>query len=278
LKLTTDTQLALTKAVKERHHEWNNDITAYEINSLTALGKWDELETYNDESLDLNFHSQLSMLTLAVKKNRSMTMEQLKIQTNQMKLKTVVPLISTCESYGMAYDSVVKLHILSEFEHLFNLSRLPSSDLMRDYIRNVDGRLNITSASFNIREPIQAMRRSILTIFKDVTEYASSLYLIFSIEWEKNMYNRAITRSLIQTSKLCRFLGHFDSSHSAILSAGRFQSFEVTVEKAKYMWDRGNTVQAYTYLQTELDGLQVPLNTQVRNIKREFGAFNIAKV
>jgi len=280
--ITTDTQLALSKAVKERHSSWCDDIAPFDIASLTALGKWDELEAYNDDSLEHNFHSQLSMITLSTQKTPSMTMEQLKRETNQMKLKIIPSIVSLCESYSMSYDSVVKLHMISEFEHLFKLSLLRSNGqnnlAMKDHIGDFDGRLNITSSSFHIREPIQAMRRSILTIFRDVTKYAPSSYLISSNECEKDMYNLAITRSLIQTSKLCRALGFFDSSHSAILSASCFKSFEVTVEKAEYMWDTGDTVQAYTYLQAELDGLQLPLNNQVQDIKRQFGAVKIAKV
>lgn len=91
-----------------------------------------------------------------------MTSETLLEFTNPMKLDVYTSMAaSITESYSSAYSSIVKLHIISEVESLFELMDKKEETSSNAFIDKLDMRLQITSPSMQIREPILNIRRAL---------------------------------------------------------------------------------------------------------------------
>jgi hypothetical protein len=106
------------------------------------------------------------------------------------------------ESYRRVYDSVVHLHILDDLQRIQQIQVAGSSD-MPALAASLSARLHASAPTFRAREPILNHRR-----------IAFSLAAI----GDRNI-NAEVGSLWLETSKIARKAGHFQTAYSAILQA-----------------------------------------------------------
>lgn len=106
------------------------------------------------------------------------------------------------ESYRRVYDSVVHLHILDDLQRIQQIQVSGSSD-MPALATSLSARLHASAPTFRAREPILNHRR-----------IAFSLAAI----GDRNI-NAEVGSLWLETSKIARKAGHFQTAYSAILQA-----------------------------------------------------------
>ncbi|EKX32302.1 Rad3 DNA damage checkpoint [Guillardia theta CCMP2712] len=126
------------------------------------------------------------------------------------------------ESYQRAYPLILRLHMLTEIEHVLHLffsQADKSQDAKRMVIETVksswEKRFEHTQAGLMGREPLLALRRVLFQMLDLKAEVADS-WLYFA--------------------KAARHAGHESTAHSAIMQAERYGALKAHVERAKLKW------------------------------------------
>ncbi|CAI9569410.1 unnamed protein product, partial [Staurois parvus] len=96
---------------------------------------------------------------------------------------------------------------------------------------NWQARLEMTQNSYRAREPILAVRRALLTVSN------------------RPNYTDMVGECWLQSARVARKAGHHQAAYNALLNAGETRLPELTVERAKWHWSKGDVHQALIVLQ-----------------------------
>ncbi|KAL6038204.1 hypothetical protein STEG23_030972, partial [Scotinomys teguina] len=125
-----------------------------------------------------------------------------------------------------------RLHMLCELEHsikpLFHKS--PGDSCNEDSL-NWAARLEMTQNSYRAKEPILALRRALLSLNK------------------RPDYSEMVGECWLQSARVARKAGHHQTAYNALLNAGESRLAELYVERAKWLWSKGDVHQALIVLQ-----------------------------
>ncbi|KAG9494230.1 hypothetical protein GDO78_001862 [Eleutherodactylus coqui] len=169
------------------------------------------------------------LLLLSKKKESEAFYESLKV----VRAEQIVPLSAASferGSYQRGYEYIVRLHMLCELENSVKmLLQDPATDSNTDSF-NWPARLEMTQNSYRAREPILALRRALLTVGK------------------RPGYTDIIGDCWLQSARVARKAGHHQTAYNALLNAGETRLIELNVERAKWLWSKGDVHQAIIVL------------------------------
>ncbi|KAF5895245.1 Serine/threonine-protein kinase ATR, partial [Clarias magur] len=213
--------------------QWKSDLNAYRVEAAWKLSKWDLVEDYlaSDEKSNTWGVRLGQMLVSAKKQDSERFYEKLKLARREQ----VVPLSAAsfeCGTYQRGYEYIVRLHMLSELEHAFTeMQKETEASRASALMLNWDDRLLMTQNSFRAKEPILAFRRALLSLSKGC------------------VCEEQVGECWLQSARVARRAGHHQTAFNALLNAENSRVSELFVEKAKWLWSKGDVHQALIVLQ-----------------------------
>ncbi|KAL6468384.1 hypothetical protein MHYP_G00240610 [Metynnis hypsauchen] len=236
------TVMTQVNGVLANRPQWKSDLNTYRVEAAWKLSKWDLLEDYlASEQKSNTWGVRLGQLLLTAKKqDLEAFQEKLKLARKEQ----VVPLSAAsfeCGTYQRGYEYIVRLHMLSELEHAFTElqkesggaggTRSGARGLKPELMLNWDARLLMTQNSFRAKEPILALRRALLNLSKG------------------SVCEEQVGECWLQSTRVARRAGHHQTAFNALLNAQNSHISELFVEKAKWLWSKGDVHQALIVLQ-----------------------------
>ncbi|XP_053507281.1 serine/threonine-protein kinase ATR [Ictalurus furcatus] len=212
---------------------WKSDLNAYRVEAAWKLSKWDLVEDYlaSDEKSN-TWGVRLGQMLLSAKKQ---DLERFYAKLKVARREQVVPLSAAsfeCGTYQRGYEYIVRLHMLSELEHAFTeMQKETEGSKASELMLNWDDRLLMTQNSFRAKEPILALRRAVLSLSKGC------------------VFEEQVGQCWLQSARVARRAGHHQTAFNALLNAENSRLSELFVEKAKWLWSKGDVHQALIVLQ-----------------------------
>ncbi|CAJ0949108.1 unnamed protein product [Ranitomeya imitator] len=212
--------------------EWTAELNTYRVEAAWKLSKWDLVDEYlSTDRKSTNWSIRLGqLLLLSKKKEREAFYETLKV----VRAEQIVPLSAASferGSYQRGYEYIVRLHMLCELEHSIKMLLQDSAGDSGTDSLNWPARLEMTQNSYRAREPILALRRALLTAGK------------------RPSFTDMIGECWLQSARVARKAGHHQTAYNALLNAGETRLAELNVERAKWLWSKGDVHQALIVLQ-----------------------------
>ncbi|OXB83105.1 UNVERIFIED_CONTAM: hypothetical protein H355_016669 [Colinus virginianus] len=126
---------------------------------------------------------------------------------------------------------LIELHMLCELEHSIGpMFQQPDGEHGRDSL-NWCARIEMTQNSYRAKEPILALRRALLSLSKSQD------------------YSELVGQCWLQSARVARKAGHHQAAYNALLNAGESTLSELYIERAKWLWSKGEVHQALIVLQ-----------------------------
>uniref|UniRef100_A0A8C6JLS8 Serine/threonine-protein kinase ATR n=1 Tax=Melopsittacus undulatus TaxID=13146 RepID=A0A8C6JLS8_MELUD len=226
------TVITQVNGVLANRPEWISELNTYRVEAAWKLSQWDLLENYlaSDEK-STTWSVRLGHLLLsAKKKNEAAFYEKLKV----VRAEQTVPLSAASferGSYQRGYEHIIRLHMLCELEHSIGpMFQQPNGDYGRDSL-NWCARIEMTQNSYRAKEPILALRRALLSLSKSQD------------------YSELLGQCWLQSARVARKAGHHQTAYNALLNAGESTLSELYIERAKWLWSKGEVHQALIVLQ-----------------------------
>ncbi|XP_075058037.1 serine/threonine-protein kinase ATR [Mixophyes fleayi] len=226
------TVITQVNGVLNSRPEWTAELNTYRVEAAWKLSQWDLVDEYlSADRKSTTWSIRLGQLLLSAKKSaRDVFYDALKV----VRAEQIVPLSAASferGSYQRGYEYIVRLHMLCELEHSVKmLLQNPVGDSTTDSL-NCPARLEMTQNSYRAREPILALRRALLTIGK------------------RPNHTDMIGECWLQSARVARKAGHHQTAYNALLNAGESRLSELNVERAKWLWSKGDVHQALIVLQ-----------------------------
>ncbi|XP_061492905.1 serine/threonine-protein kinase ATR isoform X2 [Rhineura floridana] len=226
------TVITQVNGVLAKRPEWTPELNTYRVEAAWKLTQWDSLEHYLAADWKSNTWSvRLGQLLLSAKKKDSARLyETLKV----VRAEQIVPLSAASferGSYQRGYEYIIRLHMLCELEHsIGSVLQQPDSDYGKDSL-NWHARIEMTQNSYRAKEPILALRRALLSLTK------------------RQDYSEQMGECWLQSARVARKAGHHQTAYNALLNAGESKLSELYVERAKWLWSKGDAHQGLIILQ-----------------------------
>lgn len=147
------------------------------------------------------------------------------------------------ESYRRVYESVVHLHILDDLQRIHQIQVSGSSDMPALGV-SLSERLHASAPTFRAREPILNHRR-----------IAFGLAAI----GDRNI-NAEVGSLWLDTAKIARKAGHFQTAYSAILQARDYKADFAFFQSAKLFKANGQTYKAIQELDNAISPILATVN------------------
>ncbi|MGH0145669.1 UNVERIFIED_CONTAM: hypothetical protein FKN15_015304 [Acipenser sinensis] len=229
------TVITQVNGVLANRPQWKSELNTYRVEAAWKLSQWDLVEDYvASDQKSSNWSVRLGQLLLAAKQKDAETFyEKLKV----VRAEQVVPLSAASfewGSYQRGYEYIVRLHVLCELEHTFKDLQnqwWKNGTKEKEQTLNWQARLEMTQNSFHAKEPIIALRRGLLSLGK------------------RPGYGKLVGECWLQSARVARKAGHHQTAYNALLNAGNSSLSELYVEKAKWLWSKGDVHQALIVLQ-----------------------------
>ncbi|XP_047662216.1 serine/threonine-protein kinase ATR isoform X3 [Tachysurus fulvidraco] len=227
------TVMTQVNGVLANRPRWKSDLNTYRVEAAWKLSKWDLVQDYlaSDEKSN-TWGVRLGQMLLSAKKH---DLEHFHEKLKVARREQVVPLSAAsfeCGTYQRGYEYIVRLHMLSELEHAFTeLQKESEGSKARELMLNWDDRLIMTQNSFRAKEPILALRRALLSLSKGC------------------VCEEQVGQCWLQSARVARRAGHHQTAFNALLNAENSRLSELFVEKAKWLWSKGDVHQALIVLQ-----------------------------
>lgn len=239
------------KGASLQYTDWVPLLNSHAIEASWRLGKWEEVASNLDATHQTRFEVALGEILLKARKNEFQQFAD-KIQFVRENL-TVLLSAASMESYRRGYEYVLQLHMLQEIENVVGLIQYRvKNGLTEEFQRKVDltiktwdSRLRITSQSFKVTEPILNLRRLLLSDFCVAQSTPGSLKVLKKCQ-------RECGRLWLQTAKISRKSGYSQNAYRALLHASASGTSFIHLEKAKWLWDKGQTHKALSELHSAL--------------------------
>nr|XP_008104413.1 PREDICTED: serine/threonine-protein kinase ATR isoform X1 [Anolis carolinensis] len=230
------TVITQVNGVLAKRPEWTPELNTYRVEAAWKLTQWDSLENYLAADDKSNTWSvRLGQLLLSAKKKETPTFyEMLKVVRGEQ----IVPLSAASferGSYQRGYEYITRLHMLCELEHRIGpLLQQPGNESGKDSL-NWHARIEMTQNSYRVKEPILALRRALLSLNKSED------------------YSERMGECWLQSARVARKAGHHQTAYNALLNAGESKLSELYVERAKWLWSKGEAHQGLIILQKGVD-------------------------
>ncbi|XP_013910306.1 PREDICTED: serine/threonine-protein kinase ATR [Thamnophis sirtalis] len=226
------TVITQVNGVLAKRPEWTPELNSYRVEAAWKLTQWDSLENYLASDGKSNTWSiRLGQLLLSAKKKEAATFFE---TLRTVRAEQIVPLSAASferGSYQRGYEYIIRLHMLCELEHsVGSLLQKPDDYYGKDSL-NWHARLEMTQNSYRTKEPILAFRRALLGLVK------------------RQDANEQMGECWLQSARVARKAGHHQTAYNALLNAGESKLSELYVERAKWLWSKGEAHQGLIILQ-----------------------------
>ncbi|XP_058044288.1 serine/threonine-protein kinase ATR isoform X2 [Ahaetulla prasina] len=226
------TVITQVNGVLAKRPEWTPELNSYRVEAAWKLTQWDSLENYLASDGKSNTWSiRLGQLLLSAKKKEAATFYE---TLRTVRAEQIVPLSAASferGSYQRGYEYIIRLHMLCELEHsVGSLLQKPDDYYGKDSL-NWHARLEMTQNSYRTKEPILAFRRALLGLVK------------------REDSNEQMGECWLQSARVARKAGHHQTAYNALLNAGESKLSELYVERAKWLWSKGEAHQGLIILQ-----------------------------
>lgn len=158
------------------HPEWSQTLHSFGIEAAWRLGRWDSLEEFVSKAHSPTFESMIGDIfssAKAPKIRKSLPMAFRRVR------ESIAPQLAAAgrESYGRAYASLLKLHVLFELEQFLTVEfdSMDSSLIMKRLNEMLDmweNRLKLAAPSLRAQDPILNIRRVLLQDMSAIQEKA----------------------------------------------------------------------------------------------------------
>ncbi|XP_065918364.1 serine/threonine-protein kinase ATR-like isoform X5 [Dysidea avara] len=220
--------------------EWMRCLNSVRVEASWRLSQWGDLEHFlaYEPPANNNWNIGIGRLLLSVKKqNSTMFQSQLeKLYTSQMYPLSAASMDQG--SYSRAYEYIVRLHMLKELEQGVNKLQLfeggeVDDDSKKELTSMWNERFQFIQTSFHIMEPVLNLRRVILGLSSRMSHEVGDCWL--------------------QSTKVARRARQLQIAHTSLLHAEDYHLPELCIEKAKYIREQGDHLQALVSLQKAID-------------------------
>ena len=242
--------LNLASGMISDHPSWSSELNACRVESAWRLGQWEKLQQYvGTETATVTWNTGLGRLLLAASFKDEVAFCS---QMDMLRLEEMAPLSAAsmeAGSYQRGYEHIVRLHMLNELEEglrcLLNFepackkacfantageSQLDIGTLSRRW----QARLQCCQLSYRYQDPILNLRRIILQL--------ASTERGLCVDTE-------VGQCWLQSARVARECGLLQTAQSSLLSAADFRLPEFHLEKAQWLWDRGDHDRAQSCLE-----------------------------
>nr|CAB3224707.1 serine/threonine-protein kinase atr [Phallusia mammillata] len=234
------TALSVIVGMLNAHQDWEAELKPLHIEACWRLGQWDLLEE-KTEAVTMTTHTDWSVAVgrtlLAIKSKQWGNCQQLldNLYLSQTEALSAASMESC--SYQRGYDSILRLHILSDLERAVSHQSQNDTNTIDDVMSLWQLRLRMVQPSFRAREPMLSLQRVLLPLLTE------------DISDEQTDAKRHLGKLWLQSAKLSRKSGHLQTAYSALLSAQQFALPQYCIEHAKWLWQKGESHQALLSLQ-----------------------------
>ncbi|XP_071509803.1 serine/threonine-protein kinase ATR-like [Diadema antillarum] len=229
--------------VLSQRPDWTSQLNSYRVEASWKLAKWDDLEAnLKPEGSNTNDWNVLLGKTLLAARDGSQ--EDFLSHLRLARSAQMGPLSAASMekgSYQRAYDYIARLHMLCDLEQgvsgLLGISAggrgsQPQAQLMASW----DARQAMAQSSFRTQEPMLCLRRVMLGFNQSPDSENASL-------------NKDIGHCWLKSAKVARKAGHLQAAYSSLLNASLYSLPDLCIEKAKWLWGKGDCHQALIDLQ-----------------------------
>ncbi|XP_048255679.1 serine/threonine-protein kinase ATR-like isoform X1 [Haliotis rufescens] len=233
-----------TTGVIAEKQSWKGQLNAYRIEASWKLGSWDKLEMFcHGETHRRNWAVGVGRVLLAAKDKKE---EEFCKQLEIIRREQMGPLSAASMemgSYHRGYENICRLHMLNEIEQVMRVLRdfpvhcVDSGDSAvkmapEELIKQWQERIQMCQSSFRIQDPILTLRRTLLTLCQSDHDLSTM-----------------VGKSWLWSTKVARKSGYLQTAYSCLLQASAFSLPELFLEKAKWLWEKGNNDEALTCLE-----------------------------
>ncbi|XP_060075850.1 serine/threonine-protein kinase ATR-like, partial [Ylistrum balloti] len=235
--------LHATGAVAEKP-DWAHHLNAYMVESAWRLGNWSKLEScIKSDKSSRNWAVGIGKILMAAKEQKS---EQLRKQLQIVRRDQMAPLSAASMesgSYYRGYEYITRLHMLSEIEesvgvlmdlHTEDSGSSSTKHTSVDLLRQWESRLQVMQCSFRTQEPVLTLRRILFTLAQQTTGQEVDQDIGHWWLWSARIAQRA---------------GHLQTAFSCLLQASDYNLPEVFLERAEWLWTKGEKDQAISCLE-----------------------------
>ncbi|XP_041465563.1 serine/threonine-protein kinase ATR-like [Lytechinus variegatus] len=238
-----NTALVHVNGVLSQRSDWSSQLNSYRVEACWKLAKWDDLESnLKHEGHNSDWNILLGKTLLAAREGNQ---EEFRTQLQLARSAQMGPLSAASMekgSYQRAYEYIARLHMLCDLDlgvtNLlgFSAGGDSKSQSQAELMEWWDARQTMAQSSFRTQEPMLCLRRSILGLNNPPNTERAELDKDIGYCW-------------LKSAKVARKAGHLQGAYSSLLNAGLYSLPELCIEKAKWLWGKGDCHQALIDLQ-----------------------------
>ncbi|EJD01349.1 uncharacterized protein FOMMEDRAFT_111106 [Fomitiporia mediterranea MF3/22] len=221
-----------------RNPEWENALSGFRVEGAWMSGDWDEVQRIVEGQED-TWETAVARLLLAL---RSADDEEFAGIISATRLQLGVPVSAAGErGYRRAYDAILQLHLVRDIETIRNsIVRLNNGgskvQVLPELFSTLSTRLDATLPTFRTREPILSIHRTAFSLSQVAT----------------GLFKRSIGRAWLDSAKIARKAGHWQTAYSAILQAQECRAPLTFYQSAKLVKASGEPLRALYELENAL--------------------------
>ncbi|KAI5124851.1 hypothetical protein M0805_007285 [Coniferiporia weirii] len=233
-----------------RNPEWEDALAGFRVEGAWMNGDWDAVRTIVSRCREDTWEIAIARLLLALESSDATGFISA-ISATRLQLGT--PITAAGErGYRRAYDAVLKLHLVRDIEtirqsviHLHEGGT--RSQILPDLFSGLSHRLYSTLPTFRTREPILSIHRTAFSLSRVAT----------------TLFKRAVGRAWLDSAKIARKAGHWQTAYSAVLQAQECQAPLTFFQSAKLVKASGEPLRALYELDSSLRAAEERRQAQV---------------
>ncbi|KAF8659134.1 hypothetical protein AX16_001904, partial [Volvariella volvacea WC 439] len=243
-----DTLRTHVRGVLTRHPNWQAALAEYQVESAWMVGAWDDVEHLVGTSTEQSPQIVIARILLAMRTGNDDAVTR---QLSEARMTLGSPISAAGPGgYRRSYDAALNLHLTYELEVIHKAligianSQATTSTQKREAVGRVTetlaARLQSTLPTFRTREPILSMRRA-----------------AFGMSFgSRSIIATEIGRYWLESAKIARKAGQWQTAYSAVLQANQNQSRYTFMESAKLVkFPTGETIRALQELEKAMHHL-----------------------
>ncbi|KAL5508165.1 hypothetical protein ACEPAH_5783 [Sanghuangporus vaninii] len=221
-----------------RNPQWEDALAGFRVEGAWMSEDWDEVQRIVGDQED-SWEMAIARLLLALKSSDDQSFAN---RITATRLQLGVPITAAGErGYRRAYDAILKLHMVRDIEIVrHSNSRLHEGEakttILPGLFSMLSRRLDSTLPSFRTREPILSIHRTTFSL----SQVATSLF------------KKAMGRAWLDSAKIARKAGHWQTAYSAILQARECDAPLTFFQSAKLVKASGEPLRALYELENAL--------------------------
>ncbi|THH12376.1 hypothetical protein EW145_g35 [Phellinidium pouzarii] len=237
------------QGVLVRNPGWEEALAGFQVEGAWMSSDWDTVQTIVEKCKEDTWEMAIARLLLSLKSSDASSFTSA-ISATRLQLGT--PITAAGErGYRRAYDAVLKLHLVHDIEMIRNsVTQLHEGGTRKQVLSvlfsELSHRLNSTLPTFRTREPILSVHR---------TTFSLSQVAI-------TLFKRAIGRAWLDSAKIARKAGHWQTAYSAVLQARECQAPLTFFQSAKLVRASGEPLRALYELESALQATHVHRQSQ----------------